>query len=449
MSSPYRTFVGVEGSVAMRLARPMAPTRTLARVLSGTLVAVALVLGFAPWVQTSFGEGRVVAYAPLDRRQTIAAPVDGRVARWYVAEGSRVKEGDPIADIADVDPEILSRLRMEREAVVSRIEAAKARITAVTQRIEALGASRDSAIEAAQSRVRMAVQRTKASERAIEAAQAAERTTQANIERQAELEKKGLTSRRALELAELDHARAVTDLARAHAAFLGAESEELALRSDLMKVQADTSALLEDARAALASADSERASATAELARLDTRLSRQSAQSIVAPREGVVLRLAVAPGAELVKAGDPIVVLIPDTESRAVEMWIKGTDVPLVSEGREVRLQFDGWPAVQFSGWPSVAIGTFGGRIALVDATDDGKGRFRVLVVPNEGEEWPSAQYLRQGGRAHGWILLDEVRLGWELWRQFNGFPPSLSSFGEGEPGSDRAKSGSKKGDKP
>jgi multidrug resistance efflux pump len=434
----------------MRLARPSAPTRTLARVLSGVLVAVALVLALAPWVQTSFGEGRVIAYAPLDRRQTIAAPVDGRVARWYVAEGSRVKEGDPIADIADVDPEILSRLRTEREAVVSRIEAAKARIAAITQRIEALSASRDSAIEAAQSRVRMAVQRTKAAEQAITAAEAAERTTQANIDRQAELEKKGLSSRRAFELAELDHARAETDLARAHAAFLGAESEELALRSDLMKVQADTSAMLEDARAALASADSERASATAELARLDTRLSRQSAQAVVAPREGVVLRLEVAPGAELIKAGDPLVVLVPDTDARAVEMWIKGTDVPLVSEGREVRLQFDGWPAVQFSGWPSVAIGTFGGRIALVDATDDGKGKFRVLVVPMEGEEWPSAQYLRQGGRAHGWILLDEVRLGWELWRQFNGFPPSLSTFGEGEPGSDKASSKSKKGsDKP
>jgi hypothetical protein len=25
-----------------------------------------------------------------------------------------------------------------------------------------------------------------------------------------------------------------------------------------------------------------------------------------------------------------------------------------------------------------------------------------------------------------GWILLDRVRLGYELWRQFNGFPPRL-----------------------
>jgi hypothetical protein len=28
--------------------------------------------------------------------------------------------------------------------------------------------------------------------------------------------------------------------------------------------------------------------------------------------------------------------------------------------------------------------------------------------------------------RALGWIQLGTVRLGYELWRQFNGFPPSL-----------------------
>jgi hypothetical protein len=30
--------------------------------------------------------------------------------------------------------------------------------------------------------------------------------------------------------------------------------------------------------------------------------------------------------------------------------------------------------------------------------------------------------------RALGWIQLGTVRLGYELWRQFNGFPPALPS---------------------
>ena len=62
-----------------------------------------------------------------------------------------------------------------------------------------------------------------------------------------------------------------------------------------------------------------------------------------------------------------------------------------------MRLQFEGWPAVQFAGWPSVAVGTFGGEVMTIDATDDGTGKFRILVQPTAEAEadsskiWPYA----------------------------------------------------------
>jgi hypothetical protein len=127
----------------------------------------------------------------------------------------------------------------------------------------------------------------------------------------------------------------------------------------------------------------------------------------------------------MVKSGDVLLTIVPDTDDVAVELWVEGNDVNLVAPGRSVRLQFEGWPAIQFSGWPSLAVGTYGGKVAFVDATDDGQGKFRVVVVPNKPEDWPSKQYLRQSTRSNGWILLDRVSLGYELWRQFNGFPPS------------------------
>jgi len=97
--------------------------------------------------------------------------------------------------------------------------------------------------------------------------------------------------------------------------------------------------------------------------------------------------------------------------------------------GNLVRLQFEGWPALQFSGWPSIAVGTFGGRVLLVDPTDNGKGKFRVLVESDPGDDpWPSRRFLRQGVRANGWVLLNIVPIGYELWRQFNGFPPVIAT---------------------
>ena len=443
MSALVKSDGHLARSSAMRRVRSRPSTYLLARILSLVLVATGLALAFIPWVQNSTGTGRVVAYAPLERQQLIEAPVEGRIVRWHVREGSRVAAGDPVVDISDNDPLMLTRLQAERTAVESRIAAAVSRQSSIEKRVTALKASRESAINAANSRIAMAVQRELAAERAVEASLATEKVATANIARQVELESKGIASRRSLELAQLDHARALTDLDRARASLRAAESDVFAVQSDGLKVRSDGSALVEDAEANLASAKAEQANAEAELSRIDVRLARQSTQAVVAPRDGVVLRLVANQGSEQVKSGDPLAVLVPDTDARAVELWIDGNDVPLVHEGRRVRLQFEGWPAVQFGGWPSVAVGTFEGEVALVDATDDGKGKFRVLVVPTEGELWPSGAYLRQGVRANGWILMEEVPLGWELWRQFNGFPPNLSE----PPTQADAKGGKKSGD--
>ena len=112
-------------------------------------------------------------------------------------------------------------------------------------------------------------------------------------------------------------------------------------------------------------------------------------------------------------------------------MKVSGNDMPLIQEGDKVRLQFEGWPAVQFVGWPSVAVGTFGGKVSRVFPTDDGKGNFRILISPDDNAEidngWPNDRYLRQGVRANGWVLLNEVPLGYEIWRQLNGFPPTVA----------------------
>lgn len=412
---------------AMDLVRPSRASRVLSRLLVASLLLVVAGLYFTPWQQSAAGSGRVVAYAPDERRQNLEAPLEGRVLRWLVREGSIVKKGEPIVDLTDNDPEILVRLRSERDAIAARLDAAKARARSLESRIDSLDDSRKSGIAAAESRIRMANQRVIASEQALALANATLNTAKLNVERQKSLAEQGLTSKRQLELTELEETRAQTEVERAKVTLAAAKSEEVALSSDRSKVANDGTASLNDARASQSAAEAEVANASAELARIEVRLARQSAQSVTAPRDGTVFRI-VANGhaGEIVKAGDVLAVLVPDTTDRAVELWISGNDIPLVREGATARIQFEGWPAVQFSGWPSVAVGTFAGRVDFVDAHDDGAGRFRVLVVPERGTTWPAAIYLRQGVRTQGWVQLGRVRLGYELWRQFNGFPPSL-----------------------
>ena len=175
-----------------------------------------------------------------------------------------------------------------------------------------------------------------------------------------------------------------------------------------------------------------------EIRDVEIKLGEMRRTTITAPRDGTVFRLNVNERGDAVKEGDSLLTIVPEAEQKAVELHVNGNDMPLVSIGQEVRLQFEGWPAVQFPGWPSTAIGTFSGTVTTVDATDNGKGEFRVLITPNETEQkWPSDPYLRQGVRANGWVMLRKVSLGYEIWRQLNGFPVIVS---EEEPKKEKVK---------
>ena len=397
----------------------------LARWLALLFVLLLALLGLSPWQQNVTGKGRVVAFAPLERQQAVEAPVEGRVVEWWVREGTKVKAGDRIAQISDNDPELLKRLDAEQATLTGRIATIEARIKTVESQERIARQSRDLAVMAADSRVRMAEERLRAARHALEAAAAAVATADLNFGRQEALQNKGLASTRTFELARLEQTQRRTEVDRARAALAAASSEVEALRSDRQKTGADAASSIEKIKADLAKSREELAYAQAEKLKLETRLARQRTQTVLAPKDGTVLRLAVNSPAQMVKPGDPLVVLVPDTNERAVELWVDGNDVPLISPGRNVRLQFEGYPAVQFSGWPELAVGTFGGRVSIIDATDDGHGNFRLLVQPDPDDApWSSERFLRQGVRANGWVLLSQVRLGYELWRVFNGFPP-------------------------
>ncbi len=422
---------------ALRLTRATLTARRLARILVIAALFFVCLLLLAPWQQSIRGNGRVIAYAPLDRTQNLEAPITGRVVAWMVEEGGHVAEGEPIARLADNDPDILDRIEREREAARGRIEAARRSIELNTQRIEALTTARQSAIDGARFRAGMAVDRELAAQQAVDAAQANLTANSINLDRMEKMVAEGLASRRSFELARLADETARADLSRAKAALAAARREVKALRTDVQRIESDAGAGIDAAEATRESARSEFARAEQELASVESRLARQDTMTIFAPRDGTVLRMVARQGGEMVKVGDPIAVFVPDTDARAVELWVDGLDAPLITPGRKVRLQFEGWPAVQFVGWPAVAVGTFGGVVAFVDATDNGYGKFRTVVIPDfEGEpedDWPPAQYLRQGVRANGWILLEQVSLGFELWRQFNGFPPVLSAPPDGD----------------
>ena len=163
------------------------------------------------------------------------------------------------------------------------------------------------------------------------------------------------------------------------------------------------------------------AKALVNLTKAETQLSRQASQKVLAPRNGIVIRILPGERGQLIKAGAGIAVFSPEVTRPAVEMWIDGNDASMILPGQEAQVQFEGWPSLQIAGWPSLAINSFPAKVYLVDQASSYKGKFRVLLVPDGN--WPSKKILRLGIHTKGYIQLADSFISRELWRKLNNFP--------------------------
>lgn len=427
---------------------PEFPLR-LSRWLLGLLVVIVLALAFVPWQQTVEGNGRVVAFSPTDREQDLHAPVPGRIVKWHVVEGSQVQKGDPIVELADIDPDYMHRIEERLQADQDRIEAAKERLVVYRAQVEAYEKAREMKVQALRMKVTMAEQKLSVAKQKAKVGAASLETARANVERTRTLHERGIASQRQLELAELEFAKAEAQYNLAEAEVLEFDANRLATQAEVARADAEGGAKVATSQAEVEKAQAEAAYARGDVAKLKVERSRQLAQIIRSPVDGTIVQIDGNLGGNVVKAGQHLAKLVPTTTSRAVELFVDGNDAPLIEKGRRVRLQFEGWPALQFSGFPSAAVGTYGGLVSFVDpAATDIRGRVRVLVVPDaRDQKWPNPGLLRQQGRAKSWFLLDTVPLGWEVWRRLNGFPPTLADLPHSpeagsEGGGDRVASG-------
>ncbi|MBX9884506.1 MAG: HlyD family efflux transporter periplasmic adaptor subunit [Novosphingobium sp.] len=170
------------------------------------------------------------------------------------------------------------------------------------------------------------------------------------------------------------------------------------------------------------------AESRAKLQRIDVQLARQSSQLVRAPRAGRIQTVNAGLSGGVVSPGSVLATVAPETATRAVALYIDGRDIALVRPGQHVRLEFEGWPAIQFSGWPSVAQGIFDGRVRALDPTSNAGGLFRVLVEPDPAKKpWPDLRFTKLGAKVRGWIQMETVKVGYELWRQLNDFPLEFS----------------------
>jgi multidrug resistance efflux pump len=357
----------------------------------------------------------------------VQAPVPGRVVEVFVNEADPVKKGDPLIRIVDIDPEKIARIEAKLDAARKDLDFTRLNINTFKAQIAILEQARDLAVDAFRARTDIARENLKAAEQGLRGAAATRDFAVTQEKRLAKLVPQWIEEIKLLE-AQAARQRAEAEVASAQAELNAARAMVANAEAELGRERETGNAKVKDARAKMQDESGKAAGIRAKIADLEGELRAQNTQLVNAPRDGRVFRLSVNTESSIVRGGEVLLEIVPVTSQPAVKLWVRGVDAPLIEPGRKVRLQFEGWPAVQFVGWPSVAVGTFGGVVSLVDPTDSGNGRFRMLVVPDADDApWPDDRWLRQGVRAKGWVLLDRVRLWYELWRQLNGFPPVVA----------------------
>lgn len=421
--------------------------RRLSLWLTFGLVGFILVL-FLPWQQNVSGTGTLTALTPQDRPQEVQNVIAGRIERWLVKEGDLVQKGDTLLVLSEIkdeyfDPELPQRLR---EQVTGKTDA----IAGYRQKVGAL----DNTIGALQNALVLSLQKARNKVLQARAKVAADSVDWVNEQQQFEIAKQrfaryeegyrdGLFSLTDLETRKLTLQTGQTKVVSARNKLEVSRQELVNSRIELASIEADY-------RKEIAKAESDRSAAVSSVADGEVELSklRNKAASVDvrranyvlrAPQTGYVVRAMKAGLGETIKEGESVATLQPDSPQRAVELYVSATDLPLVERGKPVRLRFDGWPALQFSGWPEVSVGTFGGTVRVIDRVADASGKYRILVTPdgNPREPWP--EQLRLGSGVYGWVMLNNVRLWYEIWRRINGFPadlqPSPGTVGGGKEG--------------
>lgn len=412
-----------------------AEARNSSKVLRTTLATfffISLVIMFVPWTQNIRAGGNVTALRPDQRPTTIHSVIAGRIEKWFVQEGDYVAKGDTIAFISEVkdeyfDPNLLSRTQEQLKSKEMSVNSYMEKVRALDKQIDALVQTADLKLQQTRNKYKQAQLKVVADSMDFQAYKVNFEIAKTQLERFQGLYEKGLKS-----LTDLENKR--NSMQKAQAEMISGENKLLTSKNELINAEVELVSIQAQYRDGIAKAESEKYTALSSMydaeavvTKLQNQYMNYSVRTglyyITAPQNGYVTKAIQSGIGETIKEGTPVVSIMPAEYQLAVAMYIKPIDLPLIEVEAPVRIQFDGWPAIVFSGWPNTSYGTYGGKVFAIDNFVSENGKYRVLVAPDENDhQWPEA--LRMGAGANNMLLLKDVPIWYELWRQINGFPP-------------------------
>jgi adhesin transport system membrane fusion protein len=392
---------------------------------------IGVIILFLPWTQTVSGTGFVTTLTPDQRPQTIQSPIPGRIEQWYIREGDYVAKGDTILFISEIkneyqDPKLVERTQEQREAKSNAVVSYQDKVLALESQINALQNERALKTEQVKNKLKQAQYKIKSDSIDLVAAQTNREIAQKQYSRTMTLQEEGLKSTADVEDKRLKFQETEAKLIGQENKLLASKNELINARLDINRTAAEYSEKISKVQSDKFTASSAQFDTEAQVSKLENASAnyelRNKMRFILAPQNGYINKAIKAGIGETFKEGEQLVGIMPSDYDLAIETFVEPIDLPLIHVGENIRVQFDGWPAIVFSGWPDASFGTYGGKVVAVETFISSNGKFRVLVAPDKNkEQWP--KNVRVGSGARTIALLEDVPIWYELWRQLNGFP--------------------------
>jgi multidrug resistance efflux pump len=408
-------------------------SNNLGRIFLISIGFGALVL-LLPWTQNIKSKGLVSTLSPNQRPQQINSIIAGRIEKWYIQDGQKVQKGDTLLQISEIkeeylDASLLDRVDEQIKAKSDAMDFYSQKANTATLQENALNQSLQFKLEQTRNKLKQYTLQVESDSMAYRAANNQFKISDEQLDRQKKLYEAGLKSLTDFEQKQQYFQEALAKKISAENKFYNGKNELLNIKLDLLASQQEYTEKISKTDGDRFAALSQVSATESEVAKLKNQYAnykkRQGFYIIKAPQDGQIMRSVKAGIGETVKEGELLMQIVPDVFEPAVEMFINPLDLALISIGEKVQIQFDGFPAIVFSGWPAASYGIFKGKVVAIDQSITPNGQFRIWVEPAKNEKkWP--KQIRFGSGTQNITLLKDVPLGYELWRQINGFPPDF-----------------------
>ncbi|MER9140260.1 HlyD family type I secretion periplasmic adaptor subunit [Mesorhizobium sp. M0830] len=346
------------------LNRSLSNRRSIRRNLLGGMTVVALLLGgMGVWAGTVDISGAIISHGWVvveNSEKKVQHPTGGVVGKIFVSDGDRVRAGDVLVQLSDTIPRATlayvtknldelyarkSRLEAERDGsgrmTLAPILATRmgdpeiANTVASEQRLfelrrtEVFGnkARLRERIEQLGKQIEGDLAQESAKSKEIELINDELVDIRSLVEKKLTLKSKLTEYEREATRIEGERSQLVSNMAQAKGAIAEVELQILQLDKEF---SSETGSELRDVDAKIAEFEERKVSAEDQLSRIDIR----------APSSGVVHQSSVHTVGGVINAGEPIMLIVPDTDTLTVEVKAAPQDIDQISVGQRALLRF-------------------------------------------------------------------------------------------------------------